>query len=384
MISPPRPQPRPQAGILTAGEHDDLLNPLLYARYMGQSNLAQEIQDLPRLDTNRVLTVRAVDGNGRGVAFANVTITCVDGNTLSLRTMADGTAVFFPDIDRLSRSIRITASTGAALGNGRPTADVLLTDGSQSVDLRINSRAGPARRQLDLAFVIDTTGSMGDEIRYLQSELSSIVNGLQTRHPGVNIRVAFVFYRDRGDAYVTRTVRFNGNIAQAQAVLMGQQAGGGGDYPEAMDEALMRGVSLDWRPDAVRSLVLVADAPPHDQNFGRTWYAAELARRNRIHIVPLAASGAADRAEYVMRSMAALTQSRYLFLTDDSGVGNPHAPPAIDCYLVTRLDALLRRVIDSQLSGRRIEPDNQEVIRRVGDYDNGRCILPDGFGTRMQ
>ena len=43
-------------------------------------------------------------------------------------------------------------------------------------------------------------------------------------------------------------------------------------------------------------------------------------------------------------AMAALTQSRYLFLTDDSGIGNPHAAPAIDCYLVTRLDALLRHL----------------------------------------
>ena len=56
----------------------------------------------------------------------------------------------------------------------------------------------------------------------------------------------------------------------------------------------------------------------------------------------VAASGVADKAEYAMRAMAAATQSRYLFLTDDSGVGNPHAPPAIDCYLVTRLDALVR------------------------------------------
>ncbi|HMN53788.1 MAG TPA: VWA domain-containing protein, partial [Sphingopyxis sp.] len=94
---------------------------------------------------------------------------------------------------------------------------------------------------------------------------------------------------------------------------------------------------------------------------------------------PVAASGVADKAEYAMRAMAAATQSRYLFLTDDSGVGNPHAPPAIDCYLVTRLDALVRRVIDSQISGRRIEPNDKEIIRSVGKYDAGKCILPADF-----
>jgi hypothetical protein len=82
--------------------------------------------------------------------------------------------------------------------------------------------------------------------------------------------------------------------------------------------------------------------------------------------------------------MAAATQSRYLFLTDDSGIGNPHAPPAVDCYLVTRLDTLVRRVLDSQISGRRVEPRDGEVIRSVGQYDNGRCILPSGFEFEEQ
>ena len=103
-------------------------------------------------------------------------------------------------------------------------------------------------------------------------------------------------------------------------------AGGGGDYPEAMDQAHgPRGRRSDWRPDAVRSLLLVADAPPHDENVAKTWPAAEAARAPRIQIVPVAASGVGDTAEYVMRAMAAATQSRYLFLTDDSGIGNPHA-----------------------------------------------------------
>ena len=123
-------------------------------------------------------------------------------------------------------------------------------------------------------------------------------------------------------------------------------------------------------------MLWVADAPPHDDLVGLSWKAAEVARAKRIQIVPVAASGVAKEAEYIMRAMAAATQSRYLFLTDDSGVGNPHAPPAIDCYLVTRLDALVRRVLDSQISGRRIEPRPDEVIRTVGRYDAGRCILP--------
>jgi von Willebrand factor type A domain len=373
---PPRPQPYPQAGLLTAGEHDDLLNPRLYANYVAGSALAQQIPDLPRLDTERVLTVRAVDGNGRPVPFADIVITCSDGNRLTLATQADGTASFFPELDRLSPTMTIAARYAGSLGNRSNEQRVTLGSGAQSVDIPVNVRIAAPIRQLDLALVIDTTGSMGDEIRFLQTELTSIIGSLQQRHPRIDIRVGFVFYRDTGDDYVTRTVGFGHNLAQAQSSLQSQSAGGGGDYPEAMDQALIRAAALDWRPNAVKTLLLVADAPPHDQNFGTSWAAAETLRARRVHITPVAASGVADKAEYAMRAMAAVSQSRYLFLTDDSGVGNPHAPPAIDCYLVTRLDALLRRVIDSQLSGRRIEPREGEVIRSVGQYDAGRCVLP--------
>ena len=134
----------------------------------------------------------------------------------------------------------------------------------------------------------------------------------------------------------------------------------------------------------MKTLLLVADAPPHDQDIALTWRAAEHLRAERVHIVPVGASGVADKAEYVMRAMAAATQSRYTFLTDDSGIGNAHAEPDVDCYLVTRLDQLLRRVIDSQLSGRRIEPEDREIIRSVGNYDAGRCVLPANWDWRQQ
>lgn len=368
----PRPRPQPQAGLLTAGEHDDLLNPELYADYVRRSNLGQAIPDLPRLDTARVLTVAVHDRAGRPVPFAPVELACADGSRLRLATTADGTVSFFPDVDRLGRDVWVR--TG---GEDWRAVAIPARRGAQRVDFTVQ-REAQAVRKLDLMLVIDTTGSMGDEIRYLASELASIVDALKARHQGIDLRVGFVFYRDLGDDYVTNTLPMTRDISAAQAELRQRWAGGGGDYPEAMEQALIRAAGQDWRPDAAKSLLLVADAPPHDENVGKAWLAAEHLRAKRVHVVPVAASGVADKAEYVMRAMAAATQSRYTFLTDDSGIGNRHAPPAIDCYLVTRLDALLRRVIDSQISGRRIEPEKQDVIRTVGQYDNGRCIIPRG------
>lgn len=376
-MPPRRPGPQPQAGILTAGEHDDLLNPELYARYVRASNLGQRWRALPRVDTGRALTIAVTDAAGRGVPLADVVLTCADGNTLSLATMADGTAVFFPALDRLGASVRVSVrARGQALSADRTVA-IPDAPGPQRIAITTAGRAAPVAK-FDLLLMVDTTGSMGDEIDYLKAELRGVLASLKAAHPGLDLRVGLLFYRDVGDDYVTRSFAFAPDFDRAQALVRQQSADGGGDLPEAVDQAMNRAVHFGWRPDAIKSMLFVADAPPHDELVGKAWAAAEVTRAKRIQIVPVAASGVDDAAEYIMRAMAAATQSRYLFLTDDSGVGNPHAPPAIDCYLVTKLDAAVRRVLDSQISGRRIEPGAGEVIRTVGQYDAGRCVLPRG------
>lgn len=68
-----------------------------------------------------------------------------------------------------------------------------------------------------------------------------------------------------------------------------------------------------------------------------------------------------------------MTQGRYIFLTDDSGVGDAHAAPAVSCYVVTHLDGLIARVVAGFVQGRRIGPCPSDIVRRVGDYREGRC-----------
>jgi hypothetical protein len=364
------------SGQLSAGDHDDLLNPELYADYVGKYLQSEQVENIPFVDTRQVLTVAVQDESGRPAPFANVTLTCADGNSLSLTTLADGTAAFFPVLDRLGRQVRLSVGSGA--GQRPRIVDLSGRAGGQRQVLTLPGAAVAVRR-FDLAVVLDTTGSMGDEIEFLKNELRAIVRHLQDSHPGLDIRMALIAYRDEGDIFVTRSYGFTGSGEEMEQRLAAQSGSGGGDEPEAMDQALIRALALDWRPDAVRSLLLVADAPPHREYLARAWNAVEAARARRVQIVPVAASDTSDLAQYVMRAMAAATQSRYLFLTDDSGIGNAHAEPAIDCYLVTKLESLIGRVLDSQISGRRIEPRDEEIIRSVGDYDHGRCVLPPRF-----
>lgn len=359
---------RPQAGILTAGDYDDLLNPTWYADYAGRFLQARGAGDMPWVDTRHAVTIAVSDAEGRPAPFVEVSVSRPSGGPLRLRTLADGTVVLFPAMDRLGATAEVAVDTG----QGRPTTRRLTIGPDRRLDIRTSDRIAPVRA-FDLLLVVDATGSMGDEMEYLKRELASIMASLQERHPGVDARIGLIVYRDVGDDYVVRDFPFTSDVDQLVRQLSRQRADGGGDYPEAVDQALERALAYPWREDAVRSLVLVADAPPHDDRVAATWAQVLRARERRIQITPVAASGVADKAEFVMRAAAAATQSRYLFLTDDSGVGDPHAAPEVKCYVVTRLDSLLRRVLDGQISGRRIEPERREVIRRVGPYDEGVC-----------
>ena len=372
--TPERDEPRQQqaqSGTLTAGDYDDLLNPGQYARYAERYLQDRAQAGLPFVDTRTPLNVRVVGKDGQPVAFADVSTTDSRGHALHLPTAANGMAVFFPSLDKLPQRLQFVVAANGTSPIAR-TVDLgrLGSDRTITITLPV---AGSAPEALDLLLAIDTTGSMTDELNYLQVELDSIIASLRRIRPGTDIRVGLVVYRDEGDEYVTRRFEFTDDLANLRQHLGAQQAAGGGDYPEAVDRAFAEAGRFDWREDATKVMLHVADAPPHAEHAGTAWEQALPLRARGVHIVPVAASGVADDAQYLMRSMAALTQSRYLFLTDDSGVGLPHQEPDVPCYVVTRLDGLIERVVASLLVGRRIEPQADAIVRTTGDYDRGVC-----------
>lgn len=360
-----------QSGTLTAGDYDDLLNPRQYARYAERYLQDHAQSGLPFVDTRTPLKIRVIGMDGRPVAFAEVSTLDHRGNTVRLPTAANGTAVFFPSLDALPAKLQL--AVGA---NGSPSVQRMVDLGRLAGDRTVTVElpiAGRAPDALDLLLAIDTTGSMTDELDYLQAELDSIIASLRRIRPGTDIRVGLIVYRDQGDDYVTRNFPFTGDLGELRRHLGEQRADGGGDYPEAVDRAFADAGRFGWREDATKVMLHVADAPPHDELADDAWEQARSLRMRGVHIVPVAASGVADEAQYLMRSIAALTQSRYIFLTDDSGVGLPHQEPDVSCYVVTRLDGLIERVVASLLTGNRIEPPADAILRRTGDYDRGVC-----------
>jgi hypothetical protein len=227
---------------------------------------------------------------------------------------------------------------------------------------------------LDLAFAIDTTGSMGDELSYIKTELKDIVGRVAADYPGVSIRYGLVLYRDQGDEYVTRVYPFTANLDEFADHLAAQSASGGGDYPEAAAKGLADAVAANWRDGNVaRVLFHIADAPPHDPDYGAFLDAANTARATNVRIYPVGASGVGIGAEYLMRVAALTTAGRYLFLTDDSGIGGSHEEPHIPCYQVQHLNDLMTRAIASELAGHYVEAEPTTILRTVGTWNHGVC-----------
>ncbi len=123
-----------------------------------------------------------------------------------------------------------------------------------------------AKPRIDVAFVLDTTGSMGGLIEGAKSKIWSIANEMIRATPTPEIRIGLVAYRDRGDAYVTQLHDLSADIDAVYGRLRGFQADGGGDGPESVNQALSDAVTkLSWSQDrsTLKLVFLVGDAPPH-------------------------------------------------------------------------------------------------------------------------
>lgn len=201
---------------------------------------------------------------------------------------------------------------------------------------------------LDIAFVVDATGSMGDEIQYLKEEMRDVIERVQTQDQQLNIHTAAVFYKDHGDDYLTKISDFTTDVNTTQNFIKAQFAGGGGDFPEAVDDALAVSIrELHWSSQSrARLLFLILDAPPHADSpiVQRMNTLIQEAAQKGIRIIPLSSSGIDKSTEYLMRCLALGTNGTYTFLTNHSGIGGHHISPSTDSFKVELINDLLVRI----------------------------------------
>ncbi|MCL5992039.1 MAG: carboxypeptidase regulatory-like domain-containing protein [Bacteroidetes bacterium] len=202
---------------------------------------------------------------------------------------------------------------------------------------------------VDIVFAVDATGSMGDEIKYLKEELKDIISKLGDKFKNIKINLGSIFYRDLQDEYITRKSDLNSDVSKTTEFINQQEANGGGDFPEAVELALQSAINeISWSETArTRLMFLILDAPPHSTPEVKTRLKELTARASMlgIRIIPVTCSGIDKSTEYLMRSLALATNGTYVFLTDESGVGDKHIKPSTDKYDVELLNDLFIRLI---------------------------------------
>lgn len=180
----------------------------------------------------------------------------------------------------------------------------------------------PSKR-IEVAFVLDTTGSMADLIDGAKKKIWSIANTIVDINPDADIRMALIGYRDQGDEYVIRSFDMTADIQGLYGNLVRFKADGGGDTPESVNEALAAGVNdLAWSKDADarRILFLVGDAPPHmDYRNGPKYTRVIAQARDKAIIVNTVQAGADPETTEYWQEMAKLGNGRYFAIPQDGG-----------------------------------------------------------------
>ena len=313
------------AGKLTAGEVNDFAKWYLWPKILDGSH-AQFIADW-RLEPRQRYTIQVMNKAGFPVVNYPVSLTDGNGNTL-FQTVTDNTG---------------KAELWGNLITGQPSM-VRVPEKTIIID-----EPCEAPEDVDVCFVFDATGSMADELHYLQAEMKDVIQRAKEATGGLNIRTGAVVYRDHGDEYISRISRLTEDITTTQAFIDKQYASGGGDYPEAVPEALMAALnSAGWNDNArARIAFLILDAPCHKDSATLALLHEQIlnAAALGVRIVPVVCSGIDQSAEYLMRAIALATNGTSFFLTDDSGIGHTHLKPTTDSLKVEHLNDMLVRTI---------------------------------------
>jgi hypothetical protein len=350
------PKTQAVAGV-RAGEWDDNANYRDYVKWLDQNP-----RSFARLDVRDRQFLVVTDKHGKPVPNCTIAIQANDVKT-SLVTMASGRALWFPHAYGVNGKAQATATCGQAAAVRATVAAQLDSVTKLVLD---SERSVPARRTIDLAFVLDTTGSMSEEIEAVKQTIKAVADTLSTDQ--TDVRIGLVEYKDRGDSLVTKTYAFSSDLAAFSRSVGNIVAEGGGDLPEDMQQGVSDALDkLQWRSDAVaRVAVVIADAPPHlDYQNQRTFAeSAKLAAQRGIKLFTVSASGMDDNGQVVMRQMAQFTGASNMFVLrggagpQSVGGGDPKSScgGTQEQYASGKLDRLILNKVRQELAAVDADP----------------------------
>ena len=154
-----------------------------------------------------------------------------------------------------------TSSTGLTRARGKTSSDApMFKVGGRLVALDQGTTISTERPEVDIAFVFDTTGSMLDKRDGLVLSMSTFVDDLARL--SLDWRTTVVPFGDLtvpGDRIDGR-LPFVYGIEDSKAQLKAMpQFSGGGNTGESAIEAMDAALAKQWRPRAVKVIVLLTD-----------------------------------------------------------------------------------------------------------------------------
>jgi hypothetical protein len=362
-------------GSIKAGEWDDNANYHEFQRYLAD----EETLPIHRVDVSdrQFLVVR--DADGKAVPRCRVTVSDASQHEITLTTTASGRALLFPHGERLGGT---TLSAVAGCAGATAHAQISLAQGDGVVDLKLASRRElPATPTIDVAFILDTTGSMSEEIDAVKSTIGKVTSSL--RQQNVAVRIGLVEYKDRTDPFVTKVYPISSNVDHFLTSVAGLEAGGGGDTPESVNEGIHVALTkLAWSTDSVgRFAFLIGDAPPHLDYPNDADYAVDMrdAAHRGIQVFTIAASGMDGLGQAVWRQIAQYTDATNMFVMrggagpQSVGAGDPKS----SCggtqtqYASGNLDVLIVSKVQHELKG--LDRDPMRIAGLHGDENAKSC-----------
>ena len=334
---------QPQGGLVTAGEWNDLDNWAFYQKTL----MKEPFKGFPddwQMYTNHRIAV-AITAKNKPAANATVTLFRNDTPIWTAKTDNLGRAELWVGAFQKEKELNTTLLRLKVNEQWVSTATISETQVNR---IALDETLPSPTNLVQIAFMVDATGSMGDELEFLKMDLKKVINEVQKTNTQLKISTATVFYRDEGDEYVVKHSPFTEDINQTIEFISQQRADGGGDFPEAVDKALVQLNQLQWQPEArTRIAFLVLDAPPHNKPavISSIQYSVKTAAASGIKLIPVVASGIDKTTEFLMRFIAMYTNGTYVFITDHSGIGNKHLEPSVGEYQVEKLSDLMVRLI---------------------------------------
>lgn len=336
---------QPQGGLVTAGEWNDLDNWAFYQKTLMKEPFKGFPDDWQMYTNHRI----AVAITAKNKPAANATVTLFRNNTPIWTAKTDnlGRAELWVGAFQKEKELNTALLRLKVNEQWVSTATITISE-TQVNRIALDETLPSPTNLVQIAFMVDATGSMGDELEFLKMDLKKVIAEVQKTNTQLKISTATVFYRDEGDEYVVKHSPFTEDINQTTEFISQQRADGGGDFPEAVDKALVQLNQLQWQPEArTRIAFLVLDAPPHNKPavISSIQYSVKTAAASGIKLIPVVASGIDKTTEFLMRFIAMYTNGTYVFITDHSGIGNKHLEPSVGEYQVEKLSDLMVRLI---------------------------------------